>query len=97
MAFNHGRLPTSKKKSADASANDNYWNRCHSRLHRFWVGQVGIGFLYLLTWRLLLFCTITDIVKYIELAFNYNRQIARRIASNLTGRQGTALNQGGCC
>ena len=45
-------------------------------LHRFWVGQVGIGFLYLLTWGLLLCGTITDIVKYRELAFSYNRQAA---------------------
>jgi len=52
-------------------------------LHRFWVGQVGIGFLYLLTWGLLLFGTITDIVKYRELAFNYNRQVSMHIASNL--------------
>ena len=52
-------------------------------LHRFWVGQVGIGFLYLITWGLLLFGTITDIVKYQELAFNYNRHVARRIAGNL--------------
>jgi TM2 domain-containing membrane protein YozV len=52
-------------------------------LHRFWVGQLGIGFLYLLTWGLLLFGTITDIVKYRELAFSYNRQVARRIASNV--------------
>lgn len=52
-------------------------------LHRFWVGQVGIGFLYLLTWGLLLFGTITDIVKYRELAFNYNRQVSMRIAGNL--------------
>jgi TM2 domain-containing membrane protein YozV len=52
-------------------------------LHRFWVGQIGIGFLYLVTWGLLLFGTITDIVKYRELAFSYNRQVANRIATNL--------------
>jgi TM2 domain-containing membrane protein YozV len=52
-------------------------------LQRFWVGQVGIGFLYLVTWGLLLFGTITDIVKYRELAFSYNGQVARHIASNL--------------
>lgn len=52
-------------------------------LHRFWVGQVGIGFLYLLTWGLLLFGTITDVIRYRELAFGYNQQIARRIATNL--------------
>ena len=53
-------------------------------LHRFWVGHLGIGFLYLLTWGLLLFGTITDVIKYRELAFAYNRQVAKRIASNLT-------------
>ena len=52
-------------------------------LHRFWVGQVGIGFLYLVTWGLLLFGTIMDIIGYKELAFSYNRQVARRIAINL--------------
>jgi TM2 domain-containing membrane protein YozV len=52
-------------------------------LHRFWVGQVGIGFLYLLTWGLLLFGTITDIVKYKGLALSYNVKVAQRIASNL--------------
>ena len=68
-------------------------------LHRFWVGQLGIGFLYLLTWGLLLVGTITDIVQYRELAFNYNQRVARRIASNLI-QQGyasypnTGLNRG---
>jgi TM2 domain-containing membrane protein YozV len=52
-------------------------------LHRFWVGHMGIGFLYLLTWGLLLFGTVTDIIKYRELAFTYNGQVARRIATNL--------------
>ena len=52
-------------------------------LHRFWLGQVGIGFLYLLTWGLLLIGTITDIVKYRELAFRYNQRVARGIANNL--------------
>lgn len=52
-------------------------------LHRFWLGQVGIGFLYLFTWGLFLFGTITDFVKCRELAFAYNQQVARRIASNL--------------
>jgi TM2 domain-containing membrane protein YozV len=52
-------------------------------LHRFVLGEVGIGFLYLFTGALLLIGTIVDIVKHKELAFNYNRQVARRIASNL--------------
>jgi TM2 domain-containing membrane protein YozV len=53
-------------------------------LHRFWVGQVGIGVLYLLTYGLLLIGTVRDIVKYKELAFSYNRQVASRIANNLS-------------
>jgi TM2 domain-containing membrane protein YozV len=52
-------------------------------LHRFWVGQVGIGLLYLLTWGLILFGTITDVFRYRELALSYNQQVARRIAANL--------------
>ena len=44
---------------------------------------MGIGFLYLLTWGLLLIGTITDVVKHKELAFRYNRQVASRIANNL--------------
>jgi TM2 domain-containing membrane protein YozV len=52
-------------------------------LHRFWMGQMGIGVLYLLTWGLLLIGTITDVVNHKELAFRYNRQIASRIANNL--------------
>jgi TM2 domain-containing membrane protein YozV len=53
-------------------------------LHRFWVGHIGLGFLYLLTWGLFLFGTITDVIKYRELALAYNRQVAKRIANNLT-------------
>jgi TM2 domain-containing membrane protein YozV len=52
-------------------------------LHRFALGEVGIGLLYLFTGGLMLIGTIIDIVKHRELAFNYNRQVAKRIASNL--------------
>lgn len=52
-------------------------------LQRFVLGQVGMGLLYLFTGGLLLIGTIVDIVNHKELAFNYNRQVARRIASNL--------------
>lgn len=52
-------------------------------LHRFWVGHMGIGFLYLLTGGLLWVGTIIDIVNYRELAFRYNQRISSRIASNL--------------
>ena len=56
-------------------------------LHRFWVGQLGIGVLYLVTWGLLLVGTIMDIVQYRDLAFNYNQQVGKRIASNLIQRE----------
>jgi TM2 domain-containing membrane protein YozV len=56
-------------------------------LHRFWVGHVGIGFLYLVTWGLLLVGTIVDFIKYRELTFQYNQQVASRIASNLVRSQ----------
>ena len=62
-------------------------------LHRFWVGQLGIGFLYLLTGGLLWIGTIIDIVKYRELAFGYNRQVARHIASNVTRPQSSLVFQ----
>ena len=52
-------------------------------LQRFWLGQVGVGFLYLLTGGLLWIGTIIDIVKYRELASSYNEQAARRIAANV--------------
>ena len=52
-------------------------------LHRFWLGQVGVGLLYLCTWGLLLLGAITDIIKHKELALSYNRQVARRIAGNI--------------
>jgi TM2 domain-containing membrane protein YozV len=58
-------------------------------LHRFALGQMGLGFLYLLTYGLLLFGTIGDIIKHKELAFGYNRQVARRIASNLSRPRST--------
>ena len=52
-------------------------------LQRFIVGQIGMGFLYLVTWGLFLFGTISDIVRYQEIAFTYNQQLAKRIANNL--------------
>jgi TM2 domain-containing membrane protein YozV len=61
-------------------------------LHRFWVGQIGIGSLYLLTWGLLLVGTVTDIVKYKDLALSYNRQAANRIADNLATMRRAAFD-----
>ena len=52
-------------------------------LHRFALGQVGIGFLYLFTGGLLLIGTSADIAQHKELALRYNKQVASRIARNL--------------
>ena len=52
-------------------------------LHRFWVGQVGVGFLYLFTGGLLWVGTIIDIFKFRVLAFSFNQRVARQIVTNL--------------
>ncbi len=50
-------------------------------VHRFIIGQVGMGILYLLTGGLCAIGTIVDIINYKNLAFEYNRDIARDAVS----------------
>ena len=57
-------------------------------LQRFWLGQLGMGFLYLFTWGLLLVGTISDLVRYKKLAFTYNQKVAREIVANIQLRDG---------
>ncbi len=57
-------------------------------LQRFWLGQIGMGFLYLFTWGLILVGTIRDIVRFKKLAFDYNQRVAQQIAANLPLREG---------
>jgi len=52
-------------------------------LQRFWLGQIGMGFVYLFTWGLVLVGSITDLVRYKKLASDYNQRVALHIASNL--------------
>jgi TM2 domain-containing membrane protein YozV len=59
-------------------------------LQRFWLGQIGMGFLYLFTWGFLLVGSIADLVRYRTLAFNYNQGVARRIVANIQGLDGTS-------
>ena len=59
-------------------------------LQRFWLGQVGTGFLYLFTWGFLLIGTIADLVRYKTLAFNYNQGIARQIVANIKELDGSS-------
>ena len=56
---------------------------------RFWLGQVGMGFLYLFTWGLLLIGTISDLVRYKSLAFAYNQRVAHEITTNMQLRERT--------
>lgn len=53
---------------------------------RFWLGQVGVGFLYLLTWGLLLIGSISDLVRYKTLALLYNQRVAQEITLNMRGQ-----------
>ena len=55
-------------------------------LQRFWLGQVGVGFLHLFTWGLLLIGSISDLVRYKTLALLYNQRVAREIATNMQVR-----------
>jgi TM2 domain-containing membrane protein YozV len=50
-------------------------------VHRFLVGQLGMGLLYLFTAGLCFIGTIVDIINYKNLAFEYNRDIAREAVS----------------
>lgn len=52
-------------------------------LQRFWLGQLGMGFLLLFTWGLLLVGSIADLISYKTLAFKYNQSMAREIVNNM--------------
>jgi len=52
-------------------------------LQRFWLGHVGLGFLYLFSWGILLVGTVADLVRYKRLALNYNQEIAHHIVENI--------------
>ena len=52
-------------------------------LQRFWLGQIGVGFLLLFTWGLLLIGSISDLVSYKTLALLYNQRVAREIATTM--------------
>ncbi|WP_440998918.1 TM2 domain-containing protein [Fodinibius sp. SL11] len=50
-------------------------------VHRFLVGQLGMGLLYLFTAGLCFIGTIVDVINYKNLAFEYNRDVAREAVS----------------
>lgn len=49
-------------------------------VHRFVLGQIGMGILYLLTAGLCFIGTIVDLVNHKRLAFEYNARVAQEVA-----------------
>lgn len=52
-------------------------------IHRFFVGQIGMGILYVLTAGLCFIGTIVDMINYKNFAFEYNRKIALNVKEEL--------------
>lgn len=49
-------------------------------IHRFVIGQVGMGLLYLLTGGLCFIGTIVDLVNYKRIAFEHNMMVALEVS-----------------
>lgn len=54
-----------------------------SGVHRFLIGQIGMGLLYFFTGGLCLIGTIVDLVNHKSLTLEYNQKIALEIRSTL--------------
>lgn len=50
-------------------------------VHRFLIGQIGMGLLYVFTAGLCFIGTIVDLVNHQKLAFEYNRKMADEVAT----------------
>lgn len=50
-------------------------------VHRLILNHIGMGILYIFTGGLCLIGTIVDLVNYKDLAFQYNREIAKEVRS----------------
>jgi TM2 domain-containing membrane protein YozV len=50
-----------------------------SGVHRFLMGHIGMGILYLFTAGLCLIGTIVDLVNHQKLAFEYNQKVANEV------------------
>lgn len=53
-------------------------------LHRFILGQIGLGILYILTLGLCFIGTIVDLVNYKSLAYEYNVKMAHETLSMIS-------------
>lgn len=49
-------------------------------IHRFILGHIGMGILYLFTAGLCFIGTIVDLINYRNMSFEYNREVAREAA-----------------
>lgn len=49
-------------------------------VHRFLLGQIGMGILYLFTGGLCLIGTIVDLVNHQRLTFEFNQKVANEVA-----------------
>ena len=56
-------------------------------VQRFYLGQIGMGILYLLTAGLCFIGTIVDLVSHKKLAFEYNQRKAFDIANMISSRR----------
>ena len=56
---------------------------CFAGIHRFLLGQIGMGILYLLTGGLCLIGTIVDAVNYKKLTQDFNRKMIAESVSML--------------
>jgi len=54
-------------------------------IHRFYLGQIGMGLLYLFTGGLCLVGTIVDLFNYKSLTFEYNKKQALEVANLVRG------------
>lgn len=50
-------------------------------VHRFLIGQIGMGILYLFTAGLCLIGTIVDLVNHQKITFEHNQKIANEVVS----------------
>jgi TM2 domain-containing membrane protein YozV len=63
-------------------------------LHRFILGQIGLGILYFFTIGLCFIGTIVDLVNYKSLAYEFNMKVAHETLSMMsTGYQGFDIDQ----
>ncbi len=58
-----------------------------SGIHRFLLGHIGMGILYLLTAGLCLIGTIVDLVNYKKLTFEYNQKGAQEVVIMTRGSE----------